>query len=158
MRNARGFTVIELLLGISIFIILLGIVTLNLNTAKTQTSLSATVETLTADLSQQQLKAMIGDTEGRTTSDTYGIHFDTDSYTLFHGTYSVSESTNFSINMPDTQQVTTEFPGDQIIFEQGSGEIVGYNENDDTIIIQDTQTNQQRVLELNKFGVITAVN
>src|SRR5688500_3590048 len=104
MRNARGFTVIELLLGISIFIILLGIVTLNLNTAKTQTSLSATVETLTADLSQQQLKAMIGDTEGRTTSDTYGIHFDTDSYTLFHGTYSVSESTNFSINMPDTQE------------------------------------------------------
>lgn len=157
-RLARGFTVIELVLGITIFVILLGIITFNLNTARTHATISSTVETLLVDLSQQQLKAMIGDTEGRTTSDTYGIYFDTDSYILFHGTYASSEPSNFSINLPETQQITTEFLNSQIIFDRGSGEIVGYDEDNDTITVQDTQSGEQRVLELNRYGVVTNVN
>lgn len=153
-----GFTLIEVVLTMSIFLILLGIVTLNLNTARTQATLSTTLETLLADVSQQQLKAMVGDTEGRSESDTYGVHFDTDSYTLFHGIYSQSESSNFIINLPDMQEITVEFATDEIIFQQGSGEIAGYDENADTVTIRDTATGEERTIEFNQYGVVTDSN
>lgn len=158
MKNAKGFTLIELVISVAIFTILLGLILFNLNTARTEVTLSTTVETLITDLNQQQLKSMVGDTEGRTESDIYGISFAADSYTLFHGTYAASESSNFSINLPETQQVTTTFPDDEIIFEQGSGEIVDYDEDTDTITVLDTQNGEQRVLELNKYGVVTDIN
>ena len=157
-KNLRGFTVIEIILTMSVFLILLTIVTLNLNTARTQATLSTTVETLLADLGQQQLKAMIGDTEGRTESDTYGIHFEADTYTLFHGTYSDSEASNFSLDLPDTQQISSTFADDEIIFEQGSGEILNYDADEDTITVQEPATGQQRTIELNRYGVVTGVN
>lgn len=158
LKLSRGFTVIEIILTMSVFLILLGIVTLNLNTARTQATLETTFETLLADLRQQQLKAMVGDTEGRTTSDTYGIHFDTDSYTLFHGTYTEAESSNFLLELPDSQQITSSFANDAVIFARGSGEIVNYDADADTITIEDTATRQQRTIELNKYGVVTGVN
>lgn len=154
----KGFTVIELMLTMSIFAILTGIITLNLNTAQHNATISTTVETLLTDLNQQQIKAMVGDTEGRTEADTYGIHFGTTTYTLFYGTYSATETTNFSINLPTVQQVTTTFPNDEIIFLQGSGEIAGYDADTDTIVVQDIVTGEQKTIELNQYGVVTGVN
>lgn len=158
LSTLKGFTLVEVILTMSVFLILLGIVTLNLNTARTQATLSTTLETLIADLNQQQIKAMVGDTEGRTEMDTYGIHFATDSYTLFHGTYSESEPSNFSISLPNTQEVSTTFPNSQIIFLEGSGEISGYNANNNTITVRDTNTGEQRTIEFNRYGVVTRVN
>ena len=146
----------------AIFIMLLGIITLNLNTAKQKASIETTVDVLLTDLSQQQLKAMVGDTEGRGTHADYGIHMDTTSYTYFHDSYSVAESTNFVINLPDNFEVTTTFPSNQVIFEKGSGEISCFvNETcaDGTniITVTDTTNNQQKTIELNRYGIVTEV-
>ncbi len=157
-QSNRGFTVIELLVTMAIFVTLLGLVTMNLTSAQHKATIATTVETLLADLGQQQIKAMIGDTEGRTTSDTYGIHFETTSYTLFHGTYSQSQASNFLLDVPDTQEITTEFTNDAIVFEQGSGEIASYDENNDTITVEDITTGEQKVIELNRYGVVVGLN
>lgn len=162
MRNERGFTLIELLISVTTFAMLIAIITINLRTAQQTATIETAVDTLLADLNQQQLKAMVGDTEGRAESSPYGIHIEGDSYTLFHDTYSVSEPSNFSVSLPDVFQITTTFPGAQVLFEQGSGELSCFvaatcTENTSMITITDTTTNQQKILHLNRVGVVTEI-
>jgi len=156
--SSKGFTLIELLVSISVFAILVGIITLNLNTAKHNVDLQTTVETLLTDISQQQIKAMVGDTEGRTSPDNYGINFDANKYTLFHGAYSDTESSNFSVNLADVFQMSTTLPSSVLVFAKGSGEIVGFDSDSNSITVIDTANNQQKTILLNKYGVVTAVN
>lgn len=157
MRN-KGFSLIELIVVIAVMGILLGIATVNFTSVQRETTLTSTVETALTDINQQQIKAMVGDTEGRTIPDTYGIYFETNSYTLFHGTYSAVEPSNFEVTLPDSQQITTTFPGNQIVFERGSGDISSFNELGNTITIQDTVSGVQTIIQLNRYGVVTGVN
>ncbi len=157
-RFQRGFTVIELLLSMSIFALLIGIVTLNLNTAQHKATISSTLETLISDISQQQINAMVGETEGRAQADTYGINFASTKYILFHGTYNANDSTNFSITLPTVQTITSTFPSSQLIFSQGSGEVQGFNAAQNTITVKDTMSGEQKIITINKYGAITSVN
>lgn len=154
----KGFSLIELLISMFIFGVLIGIITLNLNTAQHTTTLTTTLETLITDLNHQQIKAMVGDTEGRTAVSDYGLRFNSTNYTLFHGSYSQSESTNFSIELPLVQQIDTTFANDEIIFEKGSGEILNFDPDENTITITDIANGRQRSVELNRLGVVTGVN
>lgn len=154
-----GFTIIEALLVMSIFIILAGLSTINLLNAKQSTSLSTSVDTFIADLKQQQLKAMVGDTEGRVASGNYGIFLGVDKYTFFHGTYSSSEPSNFNASLGDSIQFTNiTFPTPQIVFLQGSGEVDNYTDGSNTITIKDIVGNNQKVITINEYGVVTAIN
>src|SRR5687768_9752938 len=82
--SPRGFTLIELMLVIAIIASLMGITTMSLTGAQQKSSMNATLGIFISDIRAQQLKAMVGDTEGRATSDTYGISFQSTKYTLFH--------------------------------------------------------------------------
>lgn len=157
-QNNRGFTVIELLLSMTIFAILTAIVVLNLNTAQHKATISSTLETLISDISQQQINAMVGETEGRVQAATYGINFASTKYILFHGTYNANDATNFSITLPTVQTVTSTFPSSQLIFSQGSGEIQAFDPAKNTITLNDTTSGEQKVITINKYGVITSIN
>ena len=153
-----GFSLVELLLSMTVFSILVGIVTLNLHTAQNNTSITSTVDTLLADLSQQQIKAMVGDTEGRSVLSNYGILIGTGVYKLFFGTYSATESSNFSINLSTSQQITTTFPSNQILFLKGSGEISGFIAGQNTITVKSTVSNDQKIIQINRYGVVMGIN
>jgi prepilin-type N-terminal cleavage/methylation domain-containing protein len=157
MKYAKGFSLIEILITMSVFAILIGIVTLNLTSAQSQASLTTITETLVADLSQQQVKAMVGDTEGRSVVDDYGIRISSNQYTLFHGTYSAGEVSNFSIDLPAVFQASTTFPSSQVVFVKGSGEIANFNASQNTITIRDTSKGTQRVIRINRYGVISSI-
>lgn len=148
-----GFTLTELLITMTIFATLAGIATMSLVGAKQRTSLNTSVEMVSADLRQQQLKSMVGDTGGRTTPDRYGIHFGTSEYTLFHGsTFNLLESSNFTVQLGDN--ITFVSPPTDLIFDRVSGELsVGGN-----IILRDNTTKATKTLQFNKYGVITSVN
>lgn len=155
----KGFTIVEVLVVISILIVLIGLSTINLLNAKHQSSLSTSVDTFITDLKQQQLKAMVGDTEGRSTSDNYGIFFGTNTYKLFHGTFSSSDPTNFNVTLGDSIQFSdVTFPGSQIIFLKGSGEVDNYTSGSSTVTVKDILDNNQRTITVNEYGVITAIN
>lgn len=159
LRSQKGFTLIEVLIASSILILLIGLTTINLLHARSQSNLTATVDTLTADLKQQQLKAMAGDTEGRTSNDDYGIYFGTNSYTLFHGTYSPSDPSNHTIQLGDNIQISTVlFSNSQILFLKNSGEISNFDPNNNTITLTDTINNRQKTITINRYGVITQIN
>jgi len=154
----KGFSLIEYLLVMAIFAILAGLITINLVNTHHRVSLDTSVNTLLADLHEQQLKAMTGDTEGRMTTDPYGIVFGTNSYTLFHGTYSPSASDNFTVSLGQQIQFgTVTFPSSQIIFLKGSGEISGFSNGQNTITVEDTTDSNQKTITINRYGVVTGI-
>lgn len=154
MIHSRGFTLVELVVVTSIIITLLGFITISLVRSQQGASLTSVEEILLTDLKQQQLKAMIGDTEGRATSDSYGIHFDTNRYVLFHGVYSAEETSNFVINLDSNIQFDN--PGTNVAFKKISGEIT--DDSISNVVLKDTTNGNTKTITVNKYGVITGVN
>ena len=150
MRN-RGFTLVELLLVMSIMAILLGFIAISLVKSQQTASLTTTEEILIAELRQQQLKSMIGDSEGRATPDSYGIHFDANRYVTFHGVYSEADNSNSFFNLEDNMQFNNS--NFDVIFSRLSGEI----SSPLTVELQDNTNSQLKRIYLNKYGVITQV-
>ena len=145
----KGFSLAELVVIIGISIIMLGLGTISLINSNEKANLSTVVETFIADLKEQQVKAMVGDTEGTGSVSDYGIDFETTQYTLFRDTYVVGNSQNFSVSLPPTVQVTSP----QINFNKGAGETTPVS-----ITFTDTTTNEIRTVTVNKYGAVVGIN
>lgn len=159
MKKNCGFTLPELIVTFAIGATLLSITTVTLFTSKGKASLSTSVATLVSDLYQQQQKAMTGDTEGRSTSDAYGIYFDQDSYTLFHGSmFSQGAADNFNISAGDNIVFTNmALPQSQIVFASGSGEFANYQQGANSLTVQDATTGEEKTITINRFGVVEQI-
>lgn len=155
-----GFTLPEIVVVIGILFVLTGFTISNLFGAKHTTSLNTSIETFIADLKHQQIKAMVGDTEGRATADSYGVYFGQSSYTLFHGAiYSQGDPSNFTINLGDNIQFANVlFLQSQIVFEKGSGNVSGFVAGSNSVTLRNTLTNEQKVVTTNRFGAVISVN
>jgi len=150
MRTQRGFTLVELAVVTAIIVTLLGFITISLARSQQTVSLTSAEEVLLVDLKQQQLKSMIGDTEGRTTTDPYGIHFDSSRYVLFHGMYSSSDTSNSVINLDSNMQFNN--PNFNVTFSKLSGTTSA------TIIeLQDNTNSKLKRIHLNIFGTVIQV-
>jgi len=151
----KGFTAIEVMLVIAILFILLGVITTNLFKFQNSSQLSSTVASFLADYKEQQIKAMVGDTENTGTLANYGVHFEATSYTLFRNSYGTS---NFAVSLPSGTQVSTTFPSSQVVFSAGSGALTSFTSGQNTITFTDTGDGSQKVVTINKYGVVTSVN
>ena len=154
LKKEAGLTLIELIIAMSIFAIITSIASVSLLNTQHKASINASTTVLVTDFRQQQIKAMTGDTEGRPSGNRYGVHFETDKYVLFNGTYTAGESSNFEVPLEGTLSFTGITGDGNIIFEQGSGELLGTS----GVTIQDSLNNDQKVIQLNNFGVVTDVN
>lgn len=152
IRKSKGFTLIETIVVVSTIVTLLGFITISLVRSQQTASLTSAEEILLADLKQQQLKSMIGDTEGRSTSDSYGIHFDSSRYVLFHGTvYSSTDASNSVNDLENNMQFNN--PNFDVIFSKLSGQIAAV-----TIIeLQDNTNSKLKRIHLNIYGTVTQV-
>src|SRR4030042_5273018 len=96
----KGFTLIELMVVMAIFALITGFGALNLVNLQTKSSLAAHVNTLVADIKEQQIKTMAGDMGGTASQIEFGIYFESNRYTLFQGpTYSSSDPDNFIVDL-----------------------------------------------------------
>lgn len=159
-NSQKGFVFSEVIIIIGIIGILFGLVTINLFKLQTSSSLNTTVTALVSDLKSQQLKAMVGETEGRQAADNYGIYFDFNRYVLFHGlSYTEGEPTNFKVSLDRNLQFTNiTFPSSSIVFLKGSGEVLGFAAEKNTITLKSLGDNKQKTITINKYGVITGIN
>jgi prepilin-type N-terminal cleavage/methylation domain-containing protein len=156
-NNSQGFTLPELIVGMAMFAILIGLVTINLTGAQGSTNINTTIDTLTADIKQQQTKAMVGETEGSTSANSYGIHFETSDYILFRGTsYTSGDTSNLTIDIKGATITSTTIPNNQIIFDQGDGKIPGLTNNQGSITLK-TPAGQQKIVTLNSYGAIISI-
>lgn len=151
---------IEMLIVIFITTTLFGIVAFNLLRAQGSSSEQSNLDNLASDIRAQQAKAMTGSTEGRANSSNYGVYFLSDRYILFNGNaYNAAEPTNYTIELPDDIEiVSTTLPSNTLLFSVLSGEIVGYADISNSVIFRSLSTNEQTVITLNRYGVITGVN
>ena len=135
-----GFTIPELIIVMSVFLLLTGLITSNLVNLQRRTSLSTVITTLISDLKQQQIRAMSGDGPSA-----YGVYLEPNRYTLFTGSiYSAGATDNFSINMDGGVTLS---PTTQIVFAQRSGET-----STTTITVTNTNSNQTKTITINQYG------
>ena len=152
--RSTGFTLVELLIVMGLAAVLFMLSSVNLTNLIPKSSITGAQEVIIADLKHQQLKAMIGETEGRSIPDRYGIYFQNSTYTLFHGNaYSSSDLANADQNLGSAITISTTFPNQSVIFEKGSGEIVGFANGSDTITITHV-TGESKTIQLNSLGVV----
>lgn len=151
---------IEFLAVIAIVIMLTGFITFNLTRTQQHTSTNTTIDSIVSDIKQQQLKAMINDTQGDGVVNSFGIYFQQTTYTLFKGSaYSTTDTTNFVVNLDTNLQfVNITFPNASLIFAKGSGEVSNYVAGQDTIQIKNLSSNETKTITVNKYGTITSVN
>jgi Tfp pilus assembly protein FimT len=156
----RGFVLIELVVVIGMLALLIGFATTNLLGADRRASLTATIDTLIADLRSQQTKAMTGISVGGVTPLGYGIHFEQNRYTLFQGlTYNASDTLNSVISVDTRVQFSDiALPNASVVFLSKSGEMNGYNSELDNVTVHQLDSNQLETIRLNRYGVITSIN
>ena len=154
-----GVTLIEVLVVIGILLTLIGMASISFLPFRSKSTLDTAVTTLISDTKSQQIKTMAGDTEGRGTNDNYGVHFDTNSYTLFHGSiFNPSDTSNFTVALNDGIQIESTFASSQIIFSIKSGEVISFSETQNSVTLEDTVEESSKTVNINRYGVITQVN
>jgi prepilin-type N-terminal cleavage/methylation domain-containing protein len=157
MQQQRGFTLVEMMITITLFLFFLAFTAMNLVRPQTQSSLTTTAAVIISDLQNQQLKAMVND--GGTTSvpSAYGIYFESTKYTLFQGSsFSAGQASNFEVKLsPDIEVQQVSFPSSTVIFSQRSGEVSGYNPAGNSFVVRSTASNEQKIISVNKYGVVT---
>lgn len=150
-----GFTIIEVIVTMGIIAVLLALSSINLLGAKNKVSLNSSVNVFVTDVAQQQLKAMVGDTEGRGGNpDNYGVYFDPDGtkYWLIHGA-GYGNPDDFAVSLGDNIVFSPIPVPATIIFNKGSGETGSTS----SITIKNTITNEKRIVSLNQYGIITQI-
>lgn len=150
MKNERGFTLPELLIVMGILAIIFTFTTPNLIHFQRKSALNTTIDTLLTDLKNQQIKAMVGDTQGTEVISDYGVYFETSRYVLFRGSsYDPTDITNFPVNLDTSLQFTSTT---SIIFSKGSGEVGSLPIS---VVLDDTTNADQKTIETNVYGAIT---
>ena len=154
----RGFTIIEIIVVLGILATLLSIGYVRFTDIARRAPLSATVETVIADLRGQQTKAMSGYAGGGSAADDYGVYFDTNSYTLFKGpVYSALDSTNAKTLLPDYITCSSVLPDSSVVFTKGDGEVLNYSTSGNTITLTQTLSGEQKTITINRYGAVLSV-
>jgi len=152
MKWRPGFTLPELIIVVGILTILFTVGSQSLLTSQHQVSVNSSLSQLITDIKLQQSKAMWGDTEGRATTDNYGVSLNSNHYILFHG--SVGNPDDVTVDLDNS--ITVGPDGQVFIFAKGRGEIMGYDSSADTITI--SSPSDSKTVEFNQYGVIISEN
>jgi prepilin-type N-terminal cleavage/methylation domain-containing protein len=158
MRN-HGFTLIEISIVLAVTALLFSLAMISLTRVQTNTYVGSSVQSLLSDIKLQQTNAMNGRLGQGGTTTQYGVHFETNSYTLFEGgTFDELDPANFTVTLQGSTEFSfVTFPSNKIVFEKGSGEIAGFVEENNTIVLQDVGSGIQTQIELNALGVFTKI-
>jgi len=157
-HRQTGFTIIEVVVVMTAMSILIGLVSVSLITVREKADTQKIIDVLVSDIRGQQLKTMVGDTEGSGDISRFGIYFTQNSYVLFRGdAYASEEPTNFEVFLPeDITFSTIDVPSSQLVFDIGTGEVVLYDDESDSVNLSNEITGDERIIELNRLGVIVS--
>jgi prepilin-type N-terminal cleavage/methylation domain-containing protein len=147
--STRGFTLIEVLITIGIFIILTSIVMSTFFLYRKNQSLSLDTQTVATILRQARSQTL-----SYKNSSVYGVHFNTTDVVLFAGSsYDPSSPTNESylLNYSDTiVTVTLTGGGSDVIFQRLTGE----TSQDGSIVISAPGLSQTKTVTIYKTGLV----
>ncbi len=154
-----GFTLIEILLVGSLTLIIITLGGVNLIRPQRKTIETSVIDNIVSDLNAQQTKSMVGDISTGGAPTKYGIYFESDKYTLFKGdTYSSLNATNLVIVLPSSQTFSViNVPSGQILFSKRSGDFDNYSAGQNTLTVTNQDSGDQKLVQINRYGIVTAV-
>ena len=158
-RFRYGFVFIELIVVASIIATLLGIVYVRSTDIERRAPLTSSVDTVIADLGGQQTKAMVGESNGSGIVANYGIHFETNTYSLFTGaSFNSADTTNAVFTLPTNITVNhTTLLNNTVNFAKGSGEVAGYTEGANTVTLRQGLSAEEKTITINRYGIVWQV-
>lgn len=150
-QGGRGFTLIELIVVLGMLATLTGLSYLTLFGRIQKTDVTSVMVSLIADLRAQQVRAMVGEqTNG---SGSYGVHLDSAQYALFSGSYVANDHAH-SVFPISGARLSTTFPGSNVLFSPGSGEITGFSSTGNAITVTSVEGGSTNTIRLNRYGVV----
>lgn len=155
-KSLKGFTIIELIITLTLMMILIGLTFINITPLPARSSQVSAKDLLISDIKSQQVKAMAGDGAGGMASQPHGVHFEEGRYTLFKGESFLQEDpANFVVELPEGTGFTNiTFPEGNLIFSKGSGEVAGYVLGNDNVTLAGSQGIDPLPIRINKYGVL----
>lgn len=153
-HSSAGFTLVELLVVLSMITIIVSLSSINLTGLISTTSFDENLELIVSDLRRQQFRTLVG--EEQSNSSKFGIHFENTQYILFVGdTYVAADANNLAISLPPNlvfESIT--LPSGSVVFVEGTGEVLNYNADTDSVTIREISSNESKQLEFNMLGVV----
>ena len=132
----QGFTIIEVLVVLTIFITLMAIGYVSVVGIERRAPITATVNTLIADLRSQQTQAMSGGSQGT------GVSIQSISYTFIPSGRVTSLPENITLSPAGTI----------LYFANGSGDTAGA-----TLTVTQTLTGEHKTVTINRYGAVTSI-
>ncbi len=164
-HSENGFSLIEILLVVSFFVVILSLLTPNLFNPLAREEVNSLAKDITANLKDAQTKAMHSETFGQPTASEFGVHFSVNSYTIFRGTvFNPADTNNFSVAVPTGLSINPNLPCpsspndcNNIVFSKLAGEVQNFDQTKNNLCLADT-LNNRILLTTNFLGVINAQN
>ena len=152
MGIKKAFTLVEIILVMSIIAILFALTVPQLFRLRDRNTLQNAVTQLISLVRQQQVNAM-------NSPSLYGVHFDHARYTLFKGKQFISTDSANTVETFDYPVALTgiDVPSSQLIFASGSGEIVSFDALHHSLTLGDTVYSENKVIQFNSLGVPTSI-
>jgi prepilin-type N-terminal cleavage/methylation domain-containing protein len=156
-QDNKGFTIIEMVIVITIFSILVSLTYTNFIRPQRSVNARSIISILRNDVRHQQLKTMFSQNSTLNNSRAHGIYFDSYSYTLYtNSSYSLGDGTNFTVDLPTNFEFSTiNFPSGELNFGSVDGSVAGYNPAQNSVTLRNVDSDEQFTLTVNNYGTLT---
>jgi len=152
LYSRKSFALVELLTVMGIIAILFSLSVPQLFRLRDRNSLQSETIKIISLMRQQQINAM-------NSSSLYGVHFEQSKYTQFIGAnYNSTDSANITTIIDSPIEISQiNVPSMLLIFASGSGEIVDFDEEHNSLVIEDSVHHEQNTILFNSLGVPTSL-
>lgn len=159
----RAFTLVELIVVVGIVSTLSAIAYFSLGRLQTSTDSMSSIDRLTSTIRTQRMYAMLGNSVLKTSAMPQGIYFSQgkNTFVLFscisstNCIYDPESNLNIEEQLENTQIFTTvNLPNNQIIFSPLSGEVMGYDQNKNSITVSSVANNSHATIVISSMGTI----
>lgn len=152
MSNSKGFSILEIMISVSLIGVLTVIVVGQFSKYQAAQFIRTDTEAVIGIIEDARAKTL-----SSVSSSQYGVHFDTDTATLFTGSsYSSSDPDNKILELSSYVQITDVSlvgGGDEIVFERLSGNTNQYG----SITLEASGGDDSRVITVTKLGIIESI-
>ncbi len=149
ITHKKGFSLIEVLVVLGIMTLVAGIVFTSFSGFQKSKSVTSDAETVAEILRQAK-----NETIASKNSNAYGVHFDSNTMTIFVGpTYSVGSATNRVIPLPSNNTtLSTSLQGgvSYVLFQKISGETA----QNGTVTVSSSGTTNTKTVTIYRTGVV----
>lgn len=154
----KGFTLIELLVVMAIIGALTSLTIFSFNKPQQKANLDTYLNTLASDIKSQQLKAMLGDKEGSTSAQKFGLYISDTKYILFAGEdFSEGNPNNLTVQLKGAIKLGTAFESNKLMFNRLNGELINYDSTKNTITLKDSINQEQVIIGISKQGALKII-